>query len=233
MGVTYYTYRWYDPVTGRWPSRDPIKEIGHQKNSLEEDFSSNEKYVSRNDYEFARNNPAVFVDADGRAIPLAIPAGIGIWELITAAVIGGVAIDTAVRQEDSLVGGLVNSVPSIRGLDDYPRDRGSDRSKSRRKKRGCTAQEIGRLQRHMHSICDDYPPNSCDCSMSCDQLSHVMRKIEACIVARRYIQRRCHNFKPDQGHKDALSQKINSYWNCRKIQVQNGCVKRHAGRGGR
>jgi uncharacterized protein RhaS with RHS repeats len=28
MGVTYYTYRWYDPLTGRWPSRDPIEEQG-------------------------------------------------------------------------------------------------------------------------------------------------------------------------------------------------------------
>jgi RHS repeat-associated protein len=27
-GVTYYTYRWYDPITGRWPSRDPIGESG-------------------------------------------------------------------------------------------------------------------------------------------------------------------------------------------------------------
>jgi len=26
--VTYYGYRWYDPVTGRWPSRDPIGEEG-------------------------------------------------------------------------------------------------------------------------------------------------------------------------------------------------------------
>ena len=28
MGVTYYTYRYYDPKTGRWPSRDPIEEEG-------------------------------------------------------------------------------------------------------------------------------------------------------------------------------------------------------------
>ncbi len=28
MGVTYYTYRYYDPVTGRWPSKDPIGERG-------------------------------------------------------------------------------------------------------------------------------------------------------------------------------------------------------------
>jgi RHS repeat-associated protein len=28
VGVTDYTYRWYDPVTGRWPSKDPIEESG-------------------------------------------------------------------------------------------------------------------------------------------------------------------------------------------------------------
>jgi len=27
-GVTYYGYRYYDPLTGRWPSRDPIGEEG-------------------------------------------------------------------------------------------------------------------------------------------------------------------------------------------------------------
>jgi hypothetical protein len=27
-GLYYYTYRWYDPLTGRWPSRDPIEEEG-------------------------------------------------------------------------------------------------------------------------------------------------------------------------------------------------------------
>jgi RHS repeat-associated protein len=27
-GVAYYAYRYYDPVTGRWPSRDPIAERG-------------------------------------------------------------------------------------------------------------------------------------------------------------------------------------------------------------
>jgi RHS repeat-associated protein len=27
-GVTDYLYRYYDPVTGRWPSRDPIGEQG-------------------------------------------------------------------------------------------------------------------------------------------------------------------------------------------------------------
>ncbi|MCU0794959.1 MAG: TIGR02594 family protein [Akkermansiaceae bacterium] len=27
-GLYYYGYRWFDPVTGRWPSRDPIEEEG-------------------------------------------------------------------------------------------------------------------------------------------------------------------------------------------------------------
>ncbi len=26
--MAYYGYRYYDPVTGRWPSRDPIEELG-------------------------------------------------------------------------------------------------------------------------------------------------------------------------------------------------------------
>jgi RHS repeat-associated protein len=26
--VAYYGYRYYDPKTGRWPSRDPIEEEG-------------------------------------------------------------------------------------------------------------------------------------------------------------------------------------------------------------
>jgi len=28
LGVAYYGYRYYDPITGRWPSRDPIEEEG-------------------------------------------------------------------------------------------------------------------------------------------------------------------------------------------------------------
>jgi len=28
VGVTFYTYRYYDPLTGRWPSKDPIEERG-------------------------------------------------------------------------------------------------------------------------------------------------------------------------------------------------------------
>ena len=28
VGVAYYTYRYYDPTTGRWPSRDPVGESG-------------------------------------------------------------------------------------------------------------------------------------------------------------------------------------------------------------
>jgi len=28
VSVAYYGYRWYDPLTGRWPSRDPIEEEG-------------------------------------------------------------------------------------------------------------------------------------------------------------------------------------------------------------
>jgi RHS repeat-associated protein len=48
-GVTFYTYRYYDSLTGRWPSRDPIEEQG-----------------GINLYGFVKNNPVVFFDSDGR-----------------------------------------------------------------------------------------------------------------------------------------------------------------------
>jgi hypothetical protein len=46
--VTYYTYRWYDPVTGRWPSRDPIGEYG-----------------AINLYRFGWNSPVYGIDCFG------------------------------------------------------------------------------------------------------------------------------------------------------------------------
>jgi RHS repeat-associated protein len=50
-GFYYYGYRYYDPVTGRWPSRDPIEEKG-----------------GMNLYGFVRNFPIYAIDKDGRVI---------------------------------------------------------------------------------------------------------------------------------------------------------------------
>jgi len=55
-GLYYYTYRYYDPVTGRWLSRDPIEERG-----------------GINLYWFVRNTPTGWVDLLGLAI--SIPPG--------------------------------------------------------------------------------------------------------------------------------------------------------------
>ena len=49
MGVTYYGYRYYDPNTGRWPSRDPIEEM-----------------EGINLYQAMYNSPTNYFDADGR-----------------------------------------------------------------------------------------------------------------------------------------------------------------------
>jgi RHS repeat-associated protein len=50
-GLVYYGYRYYNPTTGRWPSRDPFAENG-----------------GLNLYGFTRNNPINYVDTDGRQI---------------------------------------------------------------------------------------------------------------------------------------------------------------------
>ena len=51
-GLYYYGYRYYDPVTGRWPSRDPIEEDG-----------------GMNLYSFTNNNGINLWDILGKNIP--------------------------------------------------------------------------------------------------------------------------------------------------------------------
>ncbi|MCX8156727.1 MAG: RHS repeat-associated core domain-containing protein [Verrucomicrobiae bacterium] len=58
IGLLYYGHRYYNPTTGRWPSRDPLGEKG-----------------GINLYEFVRNNPILKVDPDGRN-PIIIGGGI-------------------------------------------------------------------------------------------------------------------------------------------------------------
>jgi RHS repeat-associated protein len=60
-GLLYYGYRYYDPQSGRWPSRDPIQEAG-----------------SINLYGYVGNNPINAVDALG-LMPLASPATAQAW----------------------------------------------------------------------------------------------------------------------------------------------------------
>jgi len=50
-GLYYYTYRYYDPATGRWPSRDPIGERG-----------------GKNLYGFVENDPTCLLDYLGEIV---------------------------------------------------------------------------------------------------------------------------------------------------------------------
>jgi RHS repeat-associated protein len=58
-GLLYYGYRYYDPITGRWYSRDPIEERG-----------------SKSPYSFVDNLPVTAFDIDGRMTLREFP-----WEL--------------------------------------------------------------------------------------------------------------------------------------------------------
>ncbi len=69
-GLYYYGYRFYDPETGRWPSKDPIGEIGHETSKAylslsyleenEEDGIEND-----NEYAFGPNSPLNGIDVNG------------------------------------------------------------------------------------------------------------------------------------------------------------------------
>lgn len=60
--LIYYGFRYYDPETGRWPSRDPINEIAHMAMRGEEEFVWGEEM---NVYSFISNNSINFIDILG------------------------------------------------------------------------------------------------------------------------------------------------------------------------
>lgn len=74
-GLCYFRARYYDPLTGRFLSRDPKWDPGN----------------AGNQYTFEGNNPASMVDPSGRILFLAVPA----WLAFTALTASGAAIYAA------------------------------------------------------------------------------------------------------------------------------------------
>ena len=69
-------HAFYDASVGRWFNRDPINELGF--NLLIQNQNPFNLDEEKNLYGFARNNPVVFYDADGRVVPIIIGGGIAI-----------------------------------------------------------------------------------------------------------------------------------------------------------
>ena len=61
-GLGYWGYRWYSPETGRWMSRDPLKDFGFGVTSGERTGSSTHEVA---DYAFCRNGPVDHIDRLG------------------------------------------------------------------------------------------------------------------------------------------------------------------------
>lgn len=60
----FYGYRYYNPSTGRWMSRDPIAEVGQGDSALATTLSSH-AHVDWNPYVFVANNAAANLDGLG------------------------------------------------------------------------------------------------------------------------------------------------------------------------
>jgi RHS repeat-associated protein len=72
-GLYYYGYRYYNPSTGRWLSRDPIEELGSRLLQVTTESPREQERV--NLYGFCLNNPIMYVDKDGRVVPVIIIGG--------------------------------------------------------------------------------------------------------------------------------------------------------------
>jgi len=65
-GIYYYGYRFYDPNLQRWPSRDPINELGFKL--LARSGGEFNRSEEENLYRFVSNNPMNGFDPDGRSL---------------------------------------------------------------------------------------------------------------------------------------------------------------------
>jgi RHS repeat-associated protein len=71
-GLLYYGYRFYDPITGRWPNRDPLGELGHELMTWTEVSPMTLKEAG-NLYLLAANDAINRIDIDGRIAALKCP----------------------------------------------------------------------------------------------------------------------------------------------------------------
>ena len=71
-GLYYYGYRYYDPVTGRWPSRDPLGDeaflLSFTKGKNEEEVEAYRVETYNNLYAFVKNTPITSQDYKGLKI---------------------------------------------------------------------------------------------------------------------------------------------------------------------
>jgi RHS repeat-associated protein len=87
-GLYYYGYRFYDPLTQRWLNRDPMGERGAEV-LLRRKGRLHPKYAELlpdgpNLYGFVHNDPVSLIDADGRAIPVAVAAALVVIAAVEA-----------------------------------------------------------------------------------------------------------------------------------------------------
>ena len=97
-GLLYYSYRYYQPSTGRWPSRDPIGITG-----------------GINLYSFCANNPLVYIDVDGLLLDRLVGAAVGGvmaggYATGIALIRGQPARDVLIAAGSGFVGGAVAGV---------------------------------------------------------------------------------------------------------------------------
>jgi RHS repeat-associated protein len=106
LSLYHYRARMYDAVAGKFCSRDPIGYEGNRWNV----------------YEFANGSPCVYVDYSGNiaiALPVLIPAGIGIAALKAAALSAGVSLFACLMMPDCLGDAKDRTLDEIEGsIDD-------------------------------------------------------------------------------------------------------------------
>ena len=202
--MTYYGYRWYDPVTGRWPSRDPIGEIGHETMRahtssvyFDEDLYDEEGSESDNAYAFSLNSPIHAIDVNGEWVW--IPAAYAAYRIYR--------IVKTIRR--------IPKVTPRPPVTPTPRPTPGPKPKPKRDSGDCSANEHAYLQARVKLFCNQ--TRACSCPpVDCDTWENRRNIGAACVAARKEIMRRC--FKGgDARHKKHLKDDQDVLKNCQSL----------------
>ena len=193
----YYGFRYYDPVMGRWPSRDPIGEWGHRLmlSVLSGAMRPVDGIAGHNSYAFALNSPSNLVDMDGRAV-FAIPWVIG----------GGIKlIDVAVTIV--VVGLTANEIAD------------------RKKYGNCSKAQHSALHKAVGAACKSSGSFSCKepPKLSCSELSSRAAIAAACAAARELINNTCFSGN-DPGGEAANARRAEQRCLDKFSEPSRGCI---------
>ncbi len=215
--LCYYGFRFYNPSTGRWPSRDPIEEEG-----------------GINLYAFVFNNPLNYVDSDGRQAISSLNTQTGLeLALFEKGIAGTGAVVIATQTVGSnpttttTISPPTTTAPTTSATKAQPNTQSTTKTQAipLSPPGDCKQQEYDSLNQAVKDAKSKVGSlGSCEQCDSCPILFAKFRAWRALAVARSQLNKRCFR-GGDPGHQQANADAWTNVAKCSSILKVNKCTQ--------